>query len=82
MQRFQSYKKSFLSALKYSKQTGAGVNEEHKKKGILTFEQLLESLCPQFERMKAIFGEKPNVKPFAVFDSTKPDSIVSISLLF
>jgi len=78
MQRFQNYKKAFMAALKFSRQTGAGVTDEQKAKGIFTVPQLLDSMCPQYERMKAIFGEKPNVKPFAVFDS----AAVSRSFVF
>jgi t-SNARE complex subunit (syntaxin) len=46
------------------------VDDEDRAKGIKTIEDKLESMCPFFSRMDALFGERQNVIPSFVDDST------------
>ncbi|KAF9372322.1 hypothetical protein CPC16_002490 [Podila verticillata] len=44
-------------------ETGFGITEADRKKGILSLEAKHEWLCPFYETMDKLFGKKPNVVP-------------------
>eukprot|EP00644_Phytophthora_capsici_P019345 jgi/Phyca11/132115/e_gw1.136.8.1 len=62
-QRWRTFISSkFKPTLKKSiTETGLGLTKKELESG-MSVEDKLEKLCPQFKRMKAIFGEKPNIQ--------------------
>lgn len=67
--RFTRYKKLYVKAKNLLGGTGAGVTDEDVAAGITTVEVKLETICPCYAEMDILFGGKPNVTPFALFDS-------------
>lgn len=67
-QRWDTYRGRFKTALNMSKhQTGAGLSNAELDKG-MSFQEKLENKCPHFQRMKALYGKKANVKPAATVE--------------
>jgi hypothetical protein len=64
-QRVNRYKKKFAQAKQFAENTGAGIEAED---GPGTLAEILETKCPCYERMEAIFGSKPNVTPCMQYD--------------
>jgi hypothetical protein len=60
--RFQRYVKRYKDALEVKLDTGGGLLQEEIDAGVLLHEKL-NKLCPHFERMHALYGERPNVAP-------------------
>ncbi|KAI9920530.1 hypothetical protein PsorP6_015479 [Peronosclerospora sorghi] len=75
-----TYKNLFLKARKESDQTGFGVKEHHRQRGIFSNAALLESMCPLYERMNSIFGKNPDAAPLAIFDSTAAEGDLDATL--
>ncbi|EFP82855.1 uncharacterized protein PGTG_09823 [Puccinia graminis f. sp. tritici CRL 75-36-700-3] len=65
-QRMEAYKKKFVAAKKWADNTGAGIEEGDNN---VSIDDLLETKCPCYKRMSALFGEKPNVTPAAQYKS-------------
>ncbi|KAE9355878.1 hypothetical protein PF008_g3858 [Phytophthora fragariae] len=62
--RWRTYIKKFRETLDISlHQTGMGLTNADIAKGITTIEEKLEHMCPEFSRMKVVFGELPNIRP-------------------
>jgi hypothetical protein len=55
--RFETYLSFYKKAKLASEQPGWCVNDEDIAKGIKTIEQKLETLCPYFKEMDALFGD-------------------------
>lgn len=63
-ERFNRYKKNtYLVARLAINATGFGITDEDRANGIHRLEHKRESMCHGFDRMEALFGEKPNVEP-------------------
>lgn len=73
-QRLIRYKANYMKARKWTKDTGAGISDKDNQRGIFTTAEKKEDICPHFEKMEALFGDKPNVTPFAIFDSGVDDA--------
>ncbi|MBW0594063.1 hypothetical protein O181_133778, partial [Austropuccinia psidii MF-1] len=73
--QWQTYKKKYMAAKKFENLTGAGITEEDESKGIKSMSEKLESMCPCYAEMDALFGHKPNVTPVASYDSQAKDSL-------
>ncbi|EFP82452.1 uncharacterized protein PGTG_13733 [Puccinia graminis f. sp. tritici CRL 75-36-700-3] len=71
-QRIEAYKKRFVAAKRWADNTGAGIEEGED---IVSIDVLLEGKCPCYERMSALFGEKPNVTPAAQYESQQGMSL-------
>lgn len=66
--RLNLYKTKYKNMLKASQKTDFGVTEKDISNGITTVAAKLEAMCPYFERMNKLFGERENVSPSAVFE--------------
>ncbi|MBW0566291.1 hypothetical protein O181_106006 [Austropuccinia psidii MF-1] len=64
-----------MAAKKFGNLTGAGLTEEDESKGIKSMSENLESMCPCYSEIDALFGHKPNVTPIASYDSQDKDSL-------
>ncbi|KAF8929568.1 hypothetical protein BGZ52_002054, partial [Haplosporangium bisporale] len=62
-ERFVRYKASYRRVQALHRETGFGITEADRKKGILSLEAKRERLCPFYETMDKLFGKKPNVVP-------------------
>ncbi|KAK3806520.1 MAG: hypothetical protein JOS17DRAFT_846963 [Linnemannia elongata] len=71
-ERFARHRKTFTTVKEKSQQTGFGVTDEDRQKGIYTIGHKLESMCTCYDRMDALFGSRPNVTPLAEFSSSVP----------
>ncbi|EGG04568.1 uncharacterized protein MELLADRAFT_56596 [Melampsora larici-populina 98AG31] len=67
--RLRRYKGKYQSAKSLSLKTGAGLEPKHHARGIHSMEALLESMCPCYPEMDALFRDKGNVNPFGILDS-------------
>ncbi|KAL6533353.1 hypothetical protein OROMI_027465 [Orobanche minor] len=67
--RWRTYMKKYIAAREKSSSTGFGVTDEDKKRNIHTVQAKMDMICPHYERMHALVGERANVTPAAVFDS-------------
>ncbi|KAA1086020.1 hypothetical protein PGT21_027257 [Puccinia graminis f. sp. tritici] len=65
-QRFATYKSKYVKAKRVESGTGAGIVAGDTR----PLTQVLESMCPCYLRMDAIFGSKANVEPMYQYDST------------
>lgn len=61
--RFEAYLGKYKKAKKQSEGTGWGVTEEDRSEGINTVEEKLNNICPHFESMNDLFGERQNISP-------------------
>jgi hypothetical protein len=55
-------------------ETGYGVTDEDRERGIVTIDQKNDDLCPYYERMDSLYGEDANVVAFGLFESGIGDS--------
>lgn len=60
--RFTRYVQKYKEALALKNDSGVGVTMAEMSAGI-TLEDRLEKLCPHFDRMHALYGERANVNP-------------------
>ncbi|KAF9176313.1 hypothetical protein BGZ50_001025, partial [Haplosporangium sp. Z 11] len=67
-ERFNRCRANYVKVKAESETTGFGISETDRKKDINTIHQKLESMCPCYERMDALFGHRPNVKPEATYN--------------
>ncbi|KNF01696.1 hypothetical protein PSTG_05123 [Puccinia striiformis f. sp. tritici PST-78] len=74
-QRFTSYKGKYMAAKHREDGTGGGVEEED---GDVSLAEVLEEMCPCFQRIDAIFREKANVTPMFEFDHSMMDATVDV----
>eukprot|EP00644_Phytophthora_capsici_P016056 jgi/Phyca11/69578/gw1.28.472.1 len=63
-QRLRTYMQRYYKTLQASKK-GLELSKGDMRKGILSVQEKLEVMCPQFSRLKVLFGEQPVVKPSA-----------------
>ncbi|MBW0576291.1 hypothetical protein O181_116006 [Austropuccinia psidii MF-1] len=49
--------------------------EEYESEGIKSMSEKIESMCPCYAEMDALFGHKPNVTPIASYDLQEKDSL-------
>lgn len=68
-QGFVRYRQQYVAAKHFPNSTGSGTSHEDERRGIYTYEQKLESLCPCYSEMDNLFGEKANVTAMAEWDS-------------
>ncbi|KAA1078547.1 hypothetical protein PGTUg99_011438 [Puccinia graminis f. sp. tritici] len=68
-QRLSSYKSKYVEAKNFEEGTGAGILD---KDGPQTLAEVLDGKCPCFDRIDAIYREKPNVIPMLEFDHSQP----------
>ncbi|KAE8992839.1 hypothetical protein PR001_g20837 [Phytophthora rubi] len=72
--RWRTFMKKFRAALDADlHSTGFGLSKREMDNGV-TVEEKLERKCPQFSRMKAIFGDLPNIKPAGTLELGVPAS--------
>lgn len=67
--RLKRYKSKYAAAKAFREKTGSGLSAKNVADGINTMEELLESMCPCYNEMDALFGEKGNFTPFGILDS-------------
>ncbi|CAM6109821.1 unnamed protein product [Calypogeia fissa] len=62
MKRLERYYDSYKRALNLKNSTGVSVTTEELQVGF-TMESKVKKICPHFQRMDDLFGERPNVLP-------------------
>ncbi|KAG0138657.1 hypothetical protein HOY82DRAFT_534429 [Tuber indicum] len=67
--KYDNLLKSYRAAVKLNSQSGWGLTMDDLDDGKKTLREKLLSRCGFFFRLDAIFGERPNVRPPALFDS-------------
>ncbi|KAL6566632.1 hypothetical protein OROMI_015036 [Orobanche minor] len=77
--RFRTYMNKYRDAREKSSSTGFGVTDDDKKRNIHTVQAKLDSMCPHYERMHALVGERTNISPAATFDSGSITSGVDLN---
>ncbi len=60
--RFISYRTTYFRTKRASQQIGFGLTQEEAEQG-LTIEDKLDKMCPFFDRMDVLFGNRQNVAP-------------------
>ncbi|KAF9897321.1 hypothetical protein BX616_005803 [Lobosporangium transversale] len=68
-ERFRRHLKLFTETKKLENQTGFGVTDEDRKKGIYTTKHKLEKMCICYARTDALFDPRANVAPLFTFGS-------------
>ncbi|PLW19863.1 hypothetical protein PCANC_09242 [Puccinia coronata f. sp. avenae] len=68
---FNSYKDKYKKTHTLSLATGFGLTPEDRQTGIQTIEQKLDSLCPHYQAMHEIMGNKAFVNPLYKVDAQK-----------
>ncbi|KAF0711391.1 hypothetical protein AaE_012226 [Aphanomyces astaci] len=63
--RYDAYVASYRRALRWSgpSKSGRGLTDKDFKKKIYTIESKLESICPFYNEMNALFGARQNFRP-------------------
>ncbi|PLW34224.1 hypothetical protein PCASD_15043 [Puccinia coronata f. sp. avenae] len=69
--RFNSYKDKYKKTHTLSLATGFGLTPEDRQTGIQTIEQKLDSLCPHYQAMHELMGNKAFVNPLYKVDAQK-----------
>ncbi|KAL6579911.1 hypothetical protein OROMI_007935 [Orobanche minor] len=64
-----TYMKKYIAAREKSSSTGFGLTDKDNKRNIHTVQAKLDMICPHYERMHALVGERANITPAAIFDS-------------
>ena len=72
LQKLDTYKNNYWCAKDFKKNTGAGIEESE---GYHSLQQKINAICPCFDRMDALFNEKPNFTPMSTFDSSLGQSL-------
>lgn len=67
--RYESYLKLYKKTKQESERTGWGLTDEDTDKGITTIDLKLDAMCPYFERLDALFGDRQNVTPFETVET-------------
>ncbi|XP_036329862.1 uncharacterized protein LOC118742003 [Rhagoletis pomonella] len=67
--KMRHLKTSFLTALKWKGQTGAGLLESGDVKSV---EEYIKKTCPFYDDLHAIFARRVNIQPPAIYQSTEP----------
>ncbi|RPA93803.1 hypothetical protein L873DRAFT_1846983 [Choiromyces venosus 120613-1] len=67
--KYDNLLKSYCEAAKLNNQSGWGLSMEDLDEGKKTLREKLLSRCPYFFRLEAIFGNCPNIRPLAQYDS-------------
>ncbi|MBW0545715.1 hypothetical protein O181_085430 [Austropuccinia psidii MF-1] len=73
--QWRTYKKKYKEAKKFENITGAGLTKEDESKGIKSMSENIQSMCPCYAEMDALFGKKPNVTPIVSHDSQEKESL-------
>ncbi|PLW25736.1 hypothetical protein PCANC_25520 [Puccinia coronata f. sp. avenae] len=68
---FNSYKDKYKKTHTLSLATGFGLTPEDRQTGIQTIEQKLDSLCPHYQAMHELMGNKDFVNPLYKVDAQK-----------
>ncbi|PLW25540.1 hypothetical protein PCANC_05226 [Puccinia coronata f. sp. avenae] len=68
---FNSYKDKYKKTHTLSLATGFGLTPEDRQTGIQTIEQKLDSLCPHYQAMHELMGNKAFVNPLYKVDAQK-----------
>ncbi|KAL3691342.1 hypothetical protein R1sor_004993 [Riccia sorocarpa] len=71
--RYERYVSMYKKARQFKESTGRGLSEKEVERGV-TIEEKLEKLCPHFNRMHAILGQRANIAPPAEESCGLPDS--------
>ncbi|PLW18353.1 hypothetical protein PCANC_14201 [Puccinia coronata f. sp. avenae] len=69
--RFNSYKDKYKKTHTLSLATGFGLTPEDRQTGIQTIKQKLNSLCPHYQAMHELMGNKAFVNPLYKVDAQK-----------
>ncbi|PLW08413.1 hypothetical protein PCASD_20356 [Puccinia coronata f. sp. avenae] len=69
--RFNSYKDRYKKTHTLSLATGFGLTPEDQQTGIQTIKQKLDSLCPHYQAMHELMGNKAFVNPLHKVDAQK-----------
>ncbi|PLW13967.1 hypothetical protein PCASD_04613 [Puccinia coronata f. sp. avenae] len=69
--RFNSYKDKYKKTHTLSLATGFGLTPEDQQTGIQTIKQKLDSLCPHYQAMHELMGNKAFVNPLYKVDAQK-----------
>ncbi|KAH9813527.1 hypothetical protein DFH28DRAFT_1128150 [Melampsora americana] len=67
--RFIRYRRQYIAAKRFPTSTGSGTTSADRKRGIYTYQQKLDSICPCFSEMDDLLGEKANVTAMREWDS-------------
>lgn len=74
MQRWMTYMRRFKKTLKASEnETGLGLTKRELELGI-SIPEKLDRMCPQFQRMKALFGGRANITPALTLELGVPQA--------
>ncbi|PLW24583.1 hypothetical protein PCASD_06175 [Puccinia coronata f. sp. avenae] len=76
---FNSYKDKCKKTHTLSLATGFGLTPEDRQTGIQTIEQKLDSLCPHYQAMHELMGNKAFVNPLYKVDAQKDVETTSLS---
>lgn len=69
--RFNSYKDKYKKTHTLSLATGFGLTPEDRQMGIQTIEQKLDNMCPHYQAMHELMGNKAFVNPLYKVDAQK-----------
>lgn len=72
--RIVRYMAKYKEAENLKKSIGSGLTDHDIRLG-LTFQQKLDKICPHFERLHALYGERPNVRPPALASVGYPGGV-------
>ncbi len=64
--RYASLLRTYKNAKSQSMKTGFGCSSDDYLKGVDTIEKKLDQLCPFFQRLDKLFGDRQNVAPSEV----------------
>ncbi|KAH9161192.1 hypothetical protein LEN26_001536 [Aphanomyces euteiches] len=70
LNRYDSFRKAYQNAVHWqgTNSSGRGLTQKDYKKKIFTVEAKVESICPLFEEMDSLFGDRPNIRPPILLD--------------
>ncbi|ETV97428.1 hypothetical protein H310_09758 [Aphanomyces invadans] len=70
--RYDAYVSSYKKALRWCgpNKSGRGLTQKDYKRKIFTIESKLESICPYYDDMNALFGERQNFRPSYVLETS------------
>ncbi|KAM8718604.1 hypothetical protein ACLKA7_001333 [Drosophila subpalustris] len=77
--KMRLFRSQYISAVQWRSNTGAGFLAEGKCESV---KEYMEKVCPNFTILEQIYGQRKNIEPKAVTDSTDCDVLEGYEYLF
>lgn len=77
-ERLRSFRRKYICIHKKACEMGFEVTENDRQKGIKTIGEKLESMCPCYHRMHALFGDQRDSNPMDSSDSNMNVNVTTI----